>query len=315
MISLPDRPLIRDREAPTGIISSPVGVDLNMQGTVIAEFQIALTGLALAAAAVGARLDGPIATLLCCGAILLLGLPHGALDMVALLRSPARSRAVGYYVGLAGSMAALWYAAPGAALLLFFTVAIGHFGEDWPGPGLIANGGALALLAAPLLFHRHAVDSLFAVIAGKGAIPPLADSLLLVAPVAMAAGLTACTILWSSGQRVLATSSAAALAGMLWLPPLAGFALVFGLFHSPRQFARGVIGIKACHWWAPVTGASVASLLLVALVAVSGSTTLSDGMLRGTFVVLSVLTVPHMMIGLVLRWAQTGSNARLATAG
>jgi Brp/Blh family beta-carotene 15,15'-monooxygenase len=314
MISIPDRPAIRERAAPVGGGNPSAGVAVPAGEGRIGALHLGVTGAMLAAAAAGIDFESGAAVMLSCAAILLLGLPHGALDMVALLRAPSRVRAISTYLALAGAMAALWWVMPGAALLLFFAVAIGHFGEDWPGPGLIAHGGALALLAAPLLFHRAKIDALFTIIAGPGAIPPLANSLLLVAPVAIAAGLTGCALLWSAGRRMLAASSAAALAGMVLLPPLVGFALSFGLFHSPRQFARGLaeLGGKAGPggraWRGPVMAASAASLLLVIMIAWLGAAevslpALSAGVLRGTFVVLSVLTVPHMMMPLVLRMA------------
>ena len=320
MISIPDRPAIRGSEhaAPVGGKTPSAGVAVNgavMGGEVrIGALHIGATAAALVAVAWGTDFDSGAATMLSCTAILLLGLPHGALDMIGLLGARSRTRAIASYLALAGAMAALWWVMPGAALLLFFAVAIGHFGEDWPGPGLIAHGGALALLAAPLLFHRAEIDALFTIIAGPGAIPPLANSLLLVAPVAIAAGLTGCALLWSAKRRMLAASSAAALAGMVLLPPLVGFALSFGLFHSPRQFARGLaeLGGKAGPseraWRGPVAAASAASLLLVLVIAWLGAPevslpALSAGVLRGTFVVLSVLTVPHMMMPLVLRMA------------
>ena len=302
MIAIPDLPAVRDRAAPVaGKPAAGIGVLVGENKAGALHLTVAV--LTLAAVAGGANLAGGTATILSCGAILLLGLPHGALDMVALLGANSPGRATASYLALAGTMAALWWAMPGAALLLFFAVAIGHFGEDWPGPALIAHGGALALLAAPLLLHRSEIDALFAVIAGPGAIPPLANALILVAPIAIAAGLTGCALLWRAERRMLAASSAAALAGMVLLPPLAGFALSFGLFHSPRQFARGLGELDARRAWRlPVTLASAAAILLVTAIAwFAPSQPLSAGVVRGTFVALSVLTVPHMLLPLVLR--------------
>ena len=208
-------------------------------------------------------------------------------------------------------MAALWLMVPGVALLLFFAFATVHFGEDWPGSGLIANGGGLALLAAPLLLRHDEIGELFAVIAGPQAIPPLADMLLLVAPVAIAAGVAGCVFLWISGRTMLAASGAAALVGMVVLPPLAGFALYFGLFHSPRQFASGLAKLDGNAWQMPVAAASGIAILLVFGVArVAETLSISDGIVRATFIVLSVLTVPHMMLPLILRSTDTvGPNA------
>ena len=303
MIALPGLAMLRDRGAPVGRGNPPAGVAVPAGERRMGAIHLVVTGVMLIAAASGLDLGGRAATVLCCGAILLLGLPHGALDMVALLKAPSRIRATAAYLALAGAMAALWWVIPGAALLLFFAVAIGHFGEDWPGPGLVANGAALALLAAPSLFHHDEVTALFLVIAGPDAIPPLADSLLMVAPVAIAAGLTSCALIWNARRHMLAASSAAALAGMLLLPPLLGFALSFGLSHSPRQFARGIMGLRGKQAWrGPVVLATGMSLFLVAGVAWFGSSLpMSASIVRATFVALSVLTIPHMLLPLILR--------------
>lgn len=290
-------------------LSAGVGVFRNWAP--ISVVHLGLTALALGCAAAGLDLGSGAAATLFCAAILLLGLPHGALDLVALLRGHSRHRAILAYLALGGGMAALWWTMPGGALLLFFGFATVHFGEDWPGSGLIANGGGLALLAAPLLLRHDEIGELFAVIAGPQAIPPLADMLLLVAPVAIAAGVAGCVLLWISGRTMLAASSAAALVGMVVLPPLAGFALYFGLFHSPRQFASGLAKLDGHAWQMPVAAASGMAILLVFGVArVADTLSISDGIVRATFIVLSVLTVPHMLLPLILRFTGTvGPNA------
>ena len=302
MIAIPGLAMRPDRGAPVDGTNPSAGVAVQVGEYRIGILHIGVTGLALALAGEGVNLGSNAATILCCIAILLLGLPHGALDLVALLDARSTARAVAVYLALAGVMAALWWAAPGAALLVFFAIAVGHFGEDWPGPGVVAHGAALALLAAPLLFHRGEIDALFAIIVGPRAILPLADSLLLVAPVAIAAGLTGCALLWSAGHRILAASSVASLVGMIMLPPLAGFALSFGLFHSPRHFARGLAEIGSRPWQLPVAAASGAALFPGIVVGLLGPPDLLyAGVIRSTFVVLSVLTVPHMLLPKISR--------------
>ena len=302
MIAIPGLAMRPDRGAPVDGRHPSAGVAVPAGEYRIGILHIGVTGVALAVAGEGVNLGSNAATILCCIAILLLGLPHGALDLVALLDARSTARAVAVYLALAGAMAALWWAAPGVALLTFFAIAVGHFGEDWPGPGVVAHGAALALLAAPLLFHRGEIDTLFAIIVGPRAILPLADSLLLVAPVAIAAGLTGCALLWSAGHRILAASSVASLVGMIMLPPLAGFALSFGLFHSPRHFARGLAEIGARPWQLPVVAASGAALLPGIVVGLLGPPgLLYAGVIRSTFVILSVLTVPHMMMPKISR--------------
>jgi Brp/Blh family beta-carotene 15,15'-monooxygenase len=304
--------MVRNCGAPVGGGNPSAGVDVPEGGHRIAVLHLGLTVATLTLFATGLDLAGGTSTIISCAAILLLGLPHGALDLVALTTARSPARALAIYLALGGAMAGFWWAMPGGALLIFFAIAIGHFGEDWPGPGLVAHGGALALLAAPLLFHRTEVDAMFAVIAGSGALPPLADSLVLVAPVAIAAALTASAISWTTGQRTLAVSSAAALVGMVVLPPIVGFALSFGMFHSPRQFARGLADLEGRRWRAPVVAACTAALLLAVVIALGGAaTTLSDGAVRGTFIILSVLTVPHMMLPLTLRNLHFKHGAKL----
>jgi Brp/Blh family beta-carotene 15,15'-monooxygenase len=313
MNSSPGLAMVRNEGAPVRGIYPSAGAVVPAGEPYIAGLHIAATGAALILAAAGVNLAGGATTILWCAVILVLGLPHGALDMASLLAARSTVGAFGAYLAVAGAMAALWWVVPGSALIIFFALAIGHFGEDWPGPGLVAHGAALALLAAPLLFHRSEVDALFSVIAGSGALPPLSDSLVLVAPVAMAAGLTACMLWWAAGRHMLAVSSALALAGMIVLPPLVGFVLSFGLLHSPRQFARGLKHLKSPTWVVPVVSASAAGLMLAITVAhVGAGLSPSGGAVRGTFIVLSVLTVPHMMLPFLLRHS---SRSRSETSG
>ena len=61
----------------------------------------------------------------------------------------------------------------------------------------------------------------------------------------------------------------------------------------------------------PVAAASGIAILLVFGVArVAETLSISDGIVHATFIVLSVLTVPHMMLPLILRSTDTvGPNA------
>jgi len=104
-------------------------------------------------------------------------------------------------------------------------------------------------------------------------------------------------------MRLMAVSSLAALAGMLFLPPLLGFALSFGLFHSPRHFNGALRALDRSRGWrVPVLGASVAALAMVVFIAwARGNQGLPSGVIRGTFIILSVLTVPHMALPMIVR--------------
>lgn len=308
MIFAPEFPAVfRTMLPPTSAGGSHLPADVAVSTGVPAgaALHVGLTMIAIVAVASGLHLAGPAAMIGSCLVISLLGLPHGALDMVTLidLAPPARWRAIALYLGAAGVMAGLWWALPSAALLLFLATAIVHFSEDWAGPGPIAGGGALGLLAAPALFHHAEVGALFAILAGGSSRFPVADALLMLSPVAVAAGLTACALSWHGAMRLMAVSSLAALAGMLFLPPLLGFALSFGLFHSPRHFNGALRALDRSRGWrVPVLGASVAALAMVVFIAwARGNQGLPSGVIRGTFIILSVLTVPHMALPMIVR--------------
>jgi hypothetical protein len=83
----------------------------------IAGLHIAATGAALILAAAGVNLAGGATTILWCAVILVLGLPHGALDMASLLAARSTVGAFGAYLAVAGAMAALWWVVPGSALM------------------------------------------------------------------------------------------------------------------------------------------------------------------------------------------------------
>ncbi len=67
-------------------------------------------------------------------AVVVLGLPHGALDpWIARQHGLMRSEAAfqGQYLGLALLVIATWWALPGISLLLFLAFSAWHFGQDW----------------------------------------------------------------------------------------------------------------------------------------------------------------------------------------
>jgi len=265
----------------------------------------------------GAPLSGAPVTALACAAILCLGLPHGALDIELVKREHAlangRVAAVfALYLTLAGLMALVWRADPAAALLSFVLISILHFSEDWreAGAGLPALGLGAAVLAAPTLRHHAEVAHLFALISGDDAARVAADLLLLIAPVSLVLGAVGAAMLWRAGRAALAIGAVWTLVGAVWLPPALGFALFFGLLHSPRHFGDS---LSALSWrrfgqWGrivlPLTAAAggVAALTAWLLPALDPQTQV----LRAGFVTLSLLVVPHMAVPLILSALRAG---------
>ncbi len=268
--------------------------------------------LALAASVAGAPLEGPAATGFACVTILILGLPHGALDLALIRREGTRGARglvplIALYLACAASTWGLWRIAPVAALGLFLVIATVHFAEDWAAAGssLLSLALAGSLLAAPALLHRPALRAIFTAITERGEAAAVADLLLLAAPTAFVGAVAALYALLRAGRGDLAGAAAVSVAGLITLPPAVGFALFFGLCHSPRHFGEAVRSLsrRRLHQWGPVAlptvlGALAIGVLLYRQASVGGP---DVRLTSATFMLLSVLTTPHMLAPLLVR--------------
>ncbi len=180
------------------------------------------------------------ATGLACVLLLVCGLPHGALDIGTMRRvaPAAQLTAVGAYLGAAMAMFVVWWASPLVGLIVFYAVAVIHFAHDWKSERQPFFGHAFstALLSAPTLLQADVLAGLFVDLTGDPRAALLVDILMLAAPVAIAVALVGLSTMRSSQQSV---EGICCLAAMLVLPPVIGFAVFFGLFHSPRHFRDG----------------------------------------------------------------------------
>ena len=296
----------------TAAASHSRGVGLPVQPGIpgVVPAVIATAGI-LAAALAGIAFDTSAATVVACVAILMFGLPHGALD-IELIRVEGDgrlgvARILAVYLSIAGGVAALWLIAPVAALASFIIVAVVHFADDWTAlPSRVLAGGlAGALIAAPALLHRAAVAAIFVALTGSGGAARLADLLSSVAPAALALAAVSLAWLIAAGRTRTAAAAAASLAALVVLPPVPGFAVFFCLFHSPRHF---VAALQAARRWrvtrwlpivAPVTAAALAGVTLLYLR--HGELAVSQRLTAATFMMLAILTMPHMLAPLALR--------------
>ena len=269
----------------------------------------------------GVPLAGPAATMAACVALLIFGLPHGTLDL-ELIRSRLSGPWTGMaslvliYLGCAGATWLLWRVEPVLALAAFIAIATVHFSEDWEGAGsaLLRGGLALALLAAPTLAHRDALDTIFIGLTDRASASLVTDALVMVAPVAIGLGLVAVISLWQTSRRDQACGGLAALAAMVALPPIIGFALFFCLFHSPRHFRESLTALS----WAGFArwGRVVVPLSLtaggIAMLIFGGQFRgdVATGIMATSFMTLSVLTVPHMLTPLLVRVLRRASSAQ-----
>lgn len=267
-------------------------------------------GLALAfviASLVGARLE-PRHELLAAGAlVLLLGMPHGAFDVVFARKLFGVDDLKGwalfslFYVGLSAAVVGLWMVAPTLFLCAFLIFSAVHFGGDpaggasWLTRGLY--GGAVIVL--PALWHGPELQGLLGLVAGPASADLVAPVLSQLAPPWLAATVLACA-LQARTSRLAACESAALAALSLAAPPLAAFTVYFCAMHSPRHILRTLAGLQAAEVRGALALALWPTLAVLVTAALLGwqvsDLSVEARVMQLVFVGLAALTLPHMLL-------------------
>jgi len=261
------------------------------------------------------------------GAILLLGVPHGAFDAVVAARAATgprtRARALFFllsYSALAAAMVVLWLLSPPAGLLVFLGLSWLHFGR---GDRLAATGGwqerlevfvrgGLPLLL-PIAFHRDETQILFVWLT---ALPESAvqQGLDLALPVLLTlwglGGLTLAALEWQSvattgDWRWAQIEFLSLVLTFYLLPPLLGFAVYFCIWHSARHLiALDVLlidpnspRIRLLKRGLPILAATLA-LMAAGYWILAGQRFEPRALVQVLFVSLAALTVPHSFVTL-----------------
>jgi Brp/Blh family beta-carotene 15,15'-monooxygenase len=246
----------------------------------------------------------------------LLGLPHGAVDHLALgwsqgTRGPApRALLVAYALG-AVLVAAAALAAPVPAVLVLLLLSAGHFAEGEVafdqlrgGPGLRLPAAALgtAVVALPLLLRPDQVRGIVAALdpALPGVLAELRLPVLVVTGVLVLAGL----LVGIRARAWLPTAELAIVVGAAALAPaLLVFAAWFGAWHAPRHLVRlldlqpdGSAGERVRRLALGAVAPTAAALAGLGALAATGR-----GLPAAVLVVLLALTVPHAAVVARLR--------------
>ena len=273
---------------------------------------LALGGVALLLAQQGAlSVSSPALAVALAIAVVLTGLPHGALDPWVAWRAGLWRTRAGLaafhlaYVALAVGVLALWQLAPGASLALFLAISAWHFGGDWQKELSVwarAVSG-LALLALPAWAAPAQVSAIFALLSGEeGRV--LAGWLGVAAPwLALAAAAAALMALPRSPAAAIELGAVGALA--LLLPPLVFFLVYFCALHSPRHLRIAAQSADTGQRRRMVGVAVGYTLLTLAAAAVlwpwfagdaAAAPTLETHLIRIVFIGLAALTWPHMIV-------------------
>ena len=285
---------------------------LRLQGLVFSILAFAIAAFSVFLAPMDAGQALWLAALL----IILLGIPHGALDPIFAnelpqIKSPASwAGFVACYLVLAVLVVCLWWVLPTVFLIGFLAVSVLHFSGDLaPGATFWARllyGGAV--IALPTLWHVDEVGQLFSLLVGRDAAFLVAAGLHLIAWPWLAALVVVAV---HNGRRdwLLALEMTAVSLLALTTTPMLGFAVFFCGMHSMRHILR----TQKYSGFAPQRLALVSLLpmLAVLVMATLGWAVLPDladlpideRMLRFLFVALAALTVPHMVLVERVRFA------------
>lgn len=245
--------------------------------------------------------------------VIVVGLPHGALDpvlahRVGLLTSPARGFALLLaYVGLVTSALALWWAATSVALIAFFALTGWHFSRDWARRGfpLVGWSAVLMLLGLPALSHPLEVSALFDALgitqAAEVTTALAGVGLLAVGLAAVAVAMRRVT--WPGVVELIGLA-----AGGLLLSPVWFFVLYFCTLHSVDHVTDRLPITLSTHrgrLLAVVAACTVPVVLVGAgYVVTAPPSPMDDRFATVLFAGLFALTVPHLML---VEWADSRS--------
>ena len=263
---------------------------------------------------VSGLLDLGVWNLIGLAGIVLIGLPHGALDGAVAMhlglvdKFSTMARFVIIYVGLAGLVVGAWIIAPSLSLIVFLTISMLHFGagDARHGEGVLrfaetmAHGG-LAIVGISQ-FHRSEVDEIFYYLINQDtAMVWLAINVLTVAVIV---AIIACVSQAAKDVKWSATTLELLILGIVYalVPPLLGFAIYFCLVHSARHFRRILSTIKATVDFSNIKNQAILFTTASWIAAGIAFWMLADfadpgpTVMRITFIGLAALTVPHMLL-------------------
>jgi beta-carotene 15,15'-dioxygenase len=267
-----------------------------------------LAGALILADVISGGLNSARATMIAALFIVIVGIPHGTLDVeIASARfgktsASGKMAILGGYLTCATAMALCWMFAPIVALSLFLIISIIHFGLDWRGGAdpFLAMMVGWALIAMPALSHPQQVSDIFALLTGSLTGSTISALLACAAAPAALGSLVFAFWAFKNNERQNAVDVIACMAAAVFLPPLVAFAVFFCGLHSPRHMAEAMresVAISSTKKGVVIAAVSLLSLAIgVLLFLGQGSLQIESGVIRTAFVLISILTVPHFIL-------------------
>lgn len=302
-------------------------VPLSLRSPNVYALVVACTLLTAALSFWGALSLGSVAFVILMVVVALTGIPHGAVDHVVAadlygLTSSWSDQAkfYGVYLALMAAYGVLWLISPVVSLGLFLVLTMYHFGQAdlayWNVPApwhpLLYASRGLLLMGLPIVAFPAVVDPIFAAIADVRVSEwpgvTTASTLLLsglVAQHAISLGLLS-QVGTASGKDVARELFNTAVLALLLITahPLVGFAVYFGLWHSLghmmeilRFFQRHGRTATFGYFYRKAALFTIISFIgLGGLYLINEAFGAQDQMIALLFILISVLTLPHMLV-------------------
>ena len=276
---------------------------LRIQGLAFSVGAIVLAIVAITAA----RFDPQVELIVVAALIVLLGVPHGALDTIFARQLYGIQTPRGWlwfamiYVLLSASVIGFFMLAPAGFLIGFLLISMLHFsGDPAAGTPWLARalyGGAIIVL--PTLLHAGEITRLFALLVGIDAARLVTPFLGLLAWPWLI-GLALATIQRLSKDWLTALERGAVAVLAVLAPPLISFTVFFCAMHSARHILR-TIDYSGRSSPGLILGATLLPMLGVLLASAAawhflGGTPINGAIIQLVFVGLAALTVPHMAL-------------------
>ena len=247
-------------------------------------------------------------------AIVLIGLPHGALDGAIAIHLGFTqkilhfTRFLALYIAMAGLVVGAWLLAPTACLLGFLIISMLHFGagDARHGTGwlrsaeILAHGGLVIVGISQM--HHDEVDGIFGYLTGRDTALLWQGIDVLTVIVGMAVVVCLAQALWHRRWRGTAVALGALSVLFALTPPLVGFAVYFCCVHSARH-VYGIVNslrrdISRFSMLNQAVAFTVASWVAggAAIWLFADMANPEPVVLRVVFIGLAALTVPHMIL-------------------
>lgn len=276
---------------------------LRIQGLAFSIGAIVLAVVAVSAA----RFDSQVELIVVASLIVLLGIPHGALDTIFARQLYGIQTLGGWlrfalvYLLLSASVVGLFMLIPSGFLIGFLLISMLHFSGDpaagTPWMARTLYGGAIIVL--PTLLYAGEITRLFALLVGIDSATLVTPFLRLLAwPWLISFVLAAIQRLTKDWLTALEMGAVALLAVLA--PPLISFTVFFCAMHSARHILR-TINYSGSSSLGLILGAMSLPMLGVLLASATAwhflcGMPINGAIIQLVFVGLAALTVPHMAL-------------------